>query len=201
MAKGKKGFLLYANQYAMVEKLTDEQAGKLLKQIYMYVNDLDPSEPKDVVVSIVWTSIMQSLKQDLKLYEEKCEKNKNNIQKYWDTKRNQTNTNDIQTNSDIDKEKDIDSDKDITNKENDISQKKTITSQRFVKPTVEEIKEYCKANAIQLDAQYFFDFYESKGWVIGKSPMKNWKKAIATWTKNQKTSSPQNEDNSLGNII
>ena len=37
-----------------------------------------------------------------------------------------------------------------------------------------------------VDAEQFFNFYESKGWVVGKSPMKNWRAAVSTWNKREK---------------
>ena len=60
----------------------------------------------------------------------------------------------------------------------------TISVKRFVKPNVEEIEHYCKERNNSVDAQQFFDYYESKGWKIGKSPMKDWKAAVRTWEKN-----------------
>lgn len=54
----------------------------------------------------------------------------------------------------------------------------------FQKPSVEDIKQYCKERSNNIDAEQFFNFYESKGWVVGKSPMKSWKAAIITWEKN-----------------
>lgn len=58
--------------------------------------------------------------------------------------------------------------------------KKKKTS-RFVPPTVEEVKQYCQENGYILDAQRFVDFYECKGWMVGKNKMKNWKAAVRTW--------------------
>lgn len=52
---------------------------------------------------------------------------------------------------------------------------------RFVKPTVEDIRSYCTERGNAVDAQRFYDFYESKGWLIGKNPMKDWKAAVRTW--------------------
>lgn len=52
---------------------------------------------------------------------------------------------------------------------------------RFVPPTVEEVKQYCQENSYILDAQRFVDFYECKGWMVGKNKMKNWKAAVRTW--------------------
>ena len=54
---------------------------------------------------------------------------------------------------------------------------------RFVKPTVEEIKAYCQERNNSVDSDSFFNYYESKGWLIGKTPMKDWKAAVRTWEK------------------
>ena len=43
MAKDKKSFVLYVDLLHTVEKLTDEEAGRLFKHILEYVNDKDPS--------------------------------------------------------------------------------------------------------------------------------------------------------------
>lgn len=52
---------------------------------------------------------------------------------------------------------------------------------RFTKPTIQELEEYSKSISFNLDCQSFIDFYESKGWMVGKSPMKDWRAAIRTW--------------------
>lgn len=54
---------------------------------------------------------------------------------------------------------------------------------RFIPPTIEEIKTYCLQNNKNVDAERFFNFYESKGWMVGKSKMKNWHAALANWDK------------------
>ena len=56
----------------------------------------------------------------------------------------------------------------------------------FQKPTIEEIRQYCQESRLDVDAEQFFNFYESKGWVIGKSPMKSWRAAVCTWSRRQK---------------
>jgi hypothetical protein len=53
----------------------------------------------------------------------------------------------------------------------------------FNKPTVDEIRAYCTDRNNRIDAQRFFDYYESKGWLIGKTPMKDWKAAVRTWER------------------
>lgn len=64
------------------------------------------------------------------------------------------------------------------------------TSKGFKKPTIEEIELYCKENNKNVDAISFYNFYESKDWMIGKNKMKKWKAAIATWDRKNKLSKP-----------
>lgn len=54
---------------------------------------------------------------------------------------------------------------------------------RFVKPSIDEIRAYCEARGNGIDAGEFFDHYESNGWQIGKTPMKDWKASVRTWER------------------
>ena len=60
MAKDKKSFILYADQKTTIDLLTDDQAGKLLKHIYRYVNDENPSID-DQIINLVFEPIKQQL--------------------------------------------------------------------------------------------------------------------------------------------
>lgn len=55
----------------------------------------------------------------------------------------------------------------------------------FVKPSVEDVAAYCKARGNTVDPQTFVDFYESKGWCIGKNKMKDWQAAVRTWERSR----------------
>ncbi len=70
MAKDKKSFILYVDQKDLWNKLPDEVAGKLIKHIYAYVSDENPTSD-DLIVNIAFEPIKQQLKRDLKLFEEK----------------------------------------------------------------------------------------------------------------------------------
>ena len=56
-------------------------------------------------------------------------------------------------------------------------------TKRFTKPTLEEVEQYCSERKNSIDAQTFIDYYESKGWLVGKTPMKDWKAAIRNWER------------------
>lgn len=60
-----------------------------------------------------------------------------------------------------------------------------INKKRFKKPTLEEVENYCEERSNGINAQSFIDFYESKGWMIGKNKMKDWKAAVRNWERNR----------------
>lgn len=62
----------------------------------------------------------------------------------------------------------------------------SINNNRFKKPTIEEIKNYCKERNNNIDAEQFIDYYNANGWKVGKNPMKDWKAAIRTWERRNK---------------
>ena len=70
MAEGKKSFVLYSDQEAVFSELTDEQAGKLIKHIYSYVNDEDPVL-EDQLLKVCFAPIKLQLKRDLEKWNQK----------------------------------------------------------------------------------------------------------------------------------
>jgi hypothetical protein len=54
-------------------------------------------------------------------------------------------------------------------------------SLKFKEPTFEEVKAYCEERKNSINPGRFINFYESKGWMIGKNKMKDWKAAIKSW--------------------
>lgn len=65
-------------------------------------------------------------------------------------------------------------------------------SDKFIKPTLEDIEDYCKERNNNVDAEKFYDYYMSNGWRVGKNPMKDWKAAVRTWER----TSEYNKNNS-----
>lgn len=99
----------------------------------------------------------------------------------------------------IELEKDIEIEKEIHS-----SAKSTTTKRkRFEKPTLSEIKQYCIERGNKVDAQHFFDYYESNGWKVGKNSMKNWQAAVRTWERSEyrKTNSKKNSKEDAINVV
>ncbi len=82
----------------------------------------------------------------------------------------------------IDENEPISTIKDYTNKNKTIKDERALS---FLKPTIEDVEYYCKERNSIIDAELFFDYYESIGWIVGKSPMKDWKATIRTWEKRE----------------
>ena len=54
---------------------------------------------------------------------------------------------------------------------------------RKAHPTLEEVKAYCEERKNGIDAEQWFNFYASKGWMVGRSKMVDWKAAVRTWER------------------
>jgi hypothetical protein len=69
-----------------------------------------------------------------------------------------------------------------------------ITNKLFKKPSVNDVELYCIERDNKIDAISFVNFYESKGWMVGKNKMKDWRACVRTWemrAKNKKTYAPK----------
>lgn len=76
--------------------------------------------------------------------------------------------------------------KNIKNKEDNKESKEKSRKAPFHPPSLEEVKSYVQEKGYSVDAEQFVNFYESKGWMVGKNKMSNWHAAIATWQKREK---------------
>jgi hypothetical protein len=63
--------------------------------------------------------------------------------------------------------------------------KQSVSNKRFTPPTADEVASYSDEINAGVDGQQFVDFYESKGWMIGKNKMKDWKAAVRTWKRSE----------------
>ena len=187
MAKDKKSFLLYCDQQGVFNKLPDEIAGKLIKHIFAYVNDENPP-CDDLLLSIAFEPIQQSLKRDLKKYEVYIGKQKENGAKGGRPKKEEETQ---ITQPFFQEPKKADSvSVSVSESVNDNKKQKDV----FIKPSIVEIKTYMTEIGMADVSEKWFDYYESNGWLVGKNKMKNWKAAVRTWKNNNlstNTTTPQ----------
>lgn len=104
------------------------------------------------------------------------------------------------TNCYTEKEKEIDKELDIKETTTNVVVKKK--RQKFVKPTKQQVDDYCRELKVTFDSEKFIDYYESKGWYVGKSPMKDWKATVRNWLRqDKKLVSSSERDSTLDDIF
>ena len=203
MAENKKSFIIYTSWKIWLDGLNNEQKGMWLNWMMDYCNDFNPDYPKDQAVKIACMMAQDTLKRDLKKYEERKERmqlarnlNPNNNKsleintKETDIRQisvsNQSVISSVNVNDNVNvnvNDNVLDKSNNKENNTNKISVKEKPTSSRFYPPTLDEIKAYCDERRNLVDVERFYDFYSSKGWMVGKNKMKDWKAAVRTWEK------------------
>jgi len=189
MAENKKSVLLYCDIIYTVEKLSDENAGKLFKHYLKYVNDLNP-KPENEIVDLVFEPIKQQLKRDLSKWEEFREKQSENGKKGGRPKK-PTLSQKTQAFSRIAKKAVT-----VTDTVKD-TVKDSVISKKFIAPSLEEFLEYIKECGYRVDGENIYRGYEVNNWKDSRDKqIKNWKmKLRQVWFKEEnKIIKPENID-------
>lgn len=186
MAKDKKSFILYCDQQGVFNMLPDEQAGKLIKHIFAYVNDEEPTS-EDLLLTIAFESIKTQLKRDLRKYENYIDKQKENGRKGGRPKTQPFLDETQKTQAFFLKPKKADNVNVNVNENVIIKENIKENPKRFVPPTAQEVKAYMQEQGMDDLSEKWLAFYESKGWLIGKNKMRDWKAAVRTWKTNTTT--------------
>lgn len=191
MAENKKSFVLYCDLIHTVESLTDEEAGNLFKHLLRYVNDLSPNS-ETRLTAIVFEPIKQQLKRDLEKWDKKIDKltDSGRLGGLKSAEARALKRKQIEANASNFKQiQPVNDNVSVSVNVND----NVIKGNIFKIPLVDEIVRYCLERNNKVDANYFFDFYQSKNWMIGKNKMKDWKACVRTWEKNSDKYSDKNK--------
>ena len=177
-------FCAYHSYLKSIRNLSDGECGRLFKALLSYSagDKLINLQGRE---GIAFDFITEQIDRDNEAYEAKCAKNRLNGERANGTERPRTVPNATQG-----KEEGKEKEKE---KEEIIPPYNPPKGKRFTPPSVEEVKAYCLERKNGLDAQAFVDFYESKGWKVGKEPMKDWKAAVRTWENRRKGETPKKE--------
>ncbi len=194
----KKSFVMYESWGAAIEKMSNEQAGELIKAIYAYQKDPD-AVPEDPALAFVFELIKQQLDADSQRYKEACAARSEAGKKGGRPKANASDKKQMvsaeskKSKCFSEKAKKADNDNEY---DNDLKKENTIDGvkeKRFAPPTLENVREYCREMGYtNVDAERFIDFYTSNGWMVGKNRMKDWKAAVRNWDRREKN--PQRQD-------
>ena len=162
----------------VVEPLGDSAAGRLFKSMLRYAMDGTVPVLKGKE-GVAWTVARQHMDREAEVYEKKVKHLKRGNVPVTEKKGSV---------SEQDKEKDNDKDKDkdkyiyMGGKPPEAPAPK---AHIYIQPpSLEEIRSYCQERGNQVDPEYFYHYYQSNGWRVGKNPMRDWKAAVCAWESN-----------------
>lgn len=185
----KDSFILFTEQKQIIDKLSDEDAGKIIKAIYEYEATGILPKINDVLDIIIIPFKLALDKTDSKWEETKkkrSEAGKKGMNKRW--KKEKTNDNNVITKITNDNNV-IDELTNITVSVNDnvnvnVNNKENIKRKKFIAPTLDEIQRYVDEKKLSVNANAFFDYFEEGGWIDSKgNKVKNWKQKLLTWER------------------
>lgn len=161
-------FCAYHSYLDNMEELSDAECGRLFKACILYDKTGELMELRGNE-KYVFPGMRAQIDRDKNAYIRKCQQNSVNRRSTTVDDRQRTST---KSTKEKEKEKE--------NKE------KTSSKRNFVPPSVEEVAQYCGEKGYRIDAPSFVDYYEARGWMLGKTKMKDWRAAVRTWEGKRK---------------
>ena len=191
--------LLYTSDFIVGTSLmTNEQVGMYIKILcHQHQNGRLTREQVQIICGSIDEYVLSKFLQDKngkyfnKRMEEEakkrsnfCESRKQNAQKGKECQRNNE-----KAYADTSVEhmgSHMENENDNVNVSNNSNKKVNVKQANIIPPTTEMVKGYCAERKNGIDAEYFCDWYGTRGWKVGKEKMKDWQSAIRTWEKRNK---------------
>lgn len=177
----KKSFVLMRDLLSTVDLMTDEEAGKVLKAIINHVDGIDVNLPRELIFA--FTPIRNQLNRDMDKYDKFVDKQRVNGAKGGRPKKPKPNPNNpsliLETQANPNNLVTVTDNVNDTVNVNDNKSKHS----RFAPPSKQELEGYIAEKNLLMDSDSFIDFYQSKGWQVGKNKMKDWKASARNWAR------------------
>jgi flagellar biosynthesis GTPase FlhF len=190
----RKSFIIHKDSLVILNEMSNEQAGIFIKAIKFY-QEKGHLPNLDFGLKMAITPFINQFQRDEENYKNTCEARKlagskggkqkvANASKSYQKVANVAD-NDSKNENESKNENKNESESEIKNNPN--------KTKKFIKPSIQEIKDYCQERKNSVDAEKFFDHYESIGWKKGKTAIKDWKACVRTWEKNGYSSNSKNQ--------
>lgn len=182
------GLMIYKETADLVNRLSDEEAGILFKAASKYAFSGEETTFDERLLDFAYTVMKRDIDRAQERYAKVCERNRVNGVKggrpknpvepkethenplgFWETQQNPkkpTETETVTITKTVTKEKEKEREK----------------PSGFKPPTIDDLKAYAAEKGYnQFNAERFWNFYESKNWMVGKNKMANWRSAVSNW--------------------
>jgi hypothetical protein len=208
----RKSFIVHKDSLVILDEMSNEQAGIFIKSIKFY-QEKGCLPELDFGLKMAITPFINQFQRDEEIYKKTCEarreagslggkqkvanasksyqkvakvadndsKNKNKSE----SESKNENKNEIKNNSNVMENHNIENNsKSVEIEAVKLMEIDKIKIKRFIKPTIQEIKDYCFERKNNVDVNKFFNYYEANGWKVGKNSMKDWQACVRTWEGN-----------------
>lgn len=195
----KESFVFYRSFYEALQNVPKKHRAEVYEAVFAYA--FDARQPSLTGVSrALWELIRPQLDASQKRYEnarkgaeygkmggrpKKKEENKKPLKGYENKTLNDNDNSNVNDNDNYNLNENENENVNV-NYSLPQTPSKGAESVGVVTPSLSEIRDYCTERNSNIDPEEFYDFYSSKGWLIGKTPMKDWKAAFRGWERNHK---------------
>ena len=155
---------VWTDLHNSLKPFSDAEKGRLFDAMMKYAED--GAEP-DLRGNerFIWEMVRAEIDRQRTAYEKQCAVNKANITSRYEPLRIVASGNESKQ----------------EHKTEDKTEDKERKRKVFTPPTREEVKAYCRERHNTVNADRWYDFYESKNWMVGKNKMVNWQACVRTW--------------------
>jgi hypothetical protein len=177
-----------------LESMSDEDAGALIKALFAHDDGEDPDlSEKSVIVRVVFPLVAEPTDRLTKIRMSKVRTAANEPQ---------TDLTESAPAPQSDRKPSYHNHSHNHNQShNHTSSEEDGKVRRFTPPTAEQVNEYATKFGMKIDAQRFVDFYSSKGWKVGSSPMKDWQAAVRNWVSRDKKGKKDDKSDLINQLI
>lgn len=173
-------YLSYQN---ILSPLSDAALGKLTRAMLKYADTGEVTELSGRA-AIVWPYVRFQIDCDKNSYRERCEKNRINGYKGGRPPKNPAVFQKPKENE-KENENGKEKEKDSIYRPSSPSGETAGSPSPFFPPDVQQVRQYVAELGLQIDPERFVDHYTSNGWMIGSSPMQDWKAALRNWSRKE----------------
>jgi hypothetical protein len=197
----RKSFIVHKDSLVILDEMSNEQAGIFIKSIKFY-QEKGCLPELDFGLKMAITPFINQFQRDEEIYKKTCEarreagslggkqkvanasKSYQKVAKVADN--DSKNKSESESKSENKNESESENGSEIKNN--------SVKNKKFIKPNIQEIKDYCLERKNNVDVNKFFNYYEANGWKVGKNAMKDWKACVRTWEGNNFNSNSKTND-------